>query len=483
MGDLWLYNTMTRTKEIFQPSDPPHAGMYVCGPTVYGDPHLGHARPAVTFDVLYRYLRHLGYKVRYVRNITDVGHLEEEFSNEGEDRILKRAKLEKLEPMEVVQYYTNRYHHFMDMLNVLPPSIEPHASGHIIEQQSMVKEILSKGFAYEVNGSVYFDLRKFDKEFGYGKLSGRVIDDMLSNTRELGGQDEKKFALDFALWKKADAEHLMQWDSPWGRGYPGWHIECSVMSMKYIGETLDIHGGGIDNIFPHHDCEIAQSEAATGKTFIKYFIHNNMLTVDGKKMGKSLGNFIILKELFKKLDPMVLRFYILLCHYGSPLDFTQSALDSAKQGYERLKNSVFSLNKAVDGKTKNGNEKYDDVEALKKEFLEAMDDDFNTSKAVAVLYDILKISNTELLNKDMNIDKLIEIKNIIDDFTDKILGLKMDSNSSQNDIEDKLIEFIIQLRNNYRKEKNYKAGDEIRDMLLSLGITIKDDQGKTTYTR
>ncbi len=476
---LKIYNSFSREKEEFIPINPPYVGMYVCGPTVYGHPHLGHARTYIAFDVIYRYLMYRGYKVRYVQNITDVGHLVGDV-DEGEDKIQKQAKVEKMNPVEIAYKYEVSYFDDMQILNVLKPDISCRATGHIIEMIELIKKLIDKKHAYATKkGNVYFSVKSFKN---YARLSRRKPDETMEGER-IEVADDKKQPEDFALWKKADAEHLMQWDSPWGKGYPGWHVECSVMSMKYIGETLDIHGGGIDNIFPHHDCEIAQSEAATGKTFIKYFIHNNMLTVDGKKMGKSLGNFIILKDLFKKLDPMVLRFYILQCHYASPLDFTQAALDSAKQGYERLKNSVFSLNKAVEGRSKNSNEKYDDVEALKKEFLDALDDDFNTSKAIAVIYDILKISNTELLNPKMNTDMLIEIKNTVNDFTDKILGLKMDNKSGDNNIEDSLIEFIIQLRNNYRKEKNYKAGDEIRDMLLSLGITIKDDQGKTTYTR
>lgn len=476
---LKIYNSFSREKEEFKPINPPYVGMYVCGPTVYGHPHLGHARTYIVFDVIYRYLMHSGYKVKYVQNITDVGHLVGDV-DEGEDKIQKQAKVEKMDPVEIAYKYEVSYFDDMQVLNVLKPDISCRATGHIIEMIELIKKLIEKKHAYTTNkGNVYFSVKTFKN---YARLSRRKADETMEGER-IEIADDKKSPEDFALWKKADAEHLMQWDSPWGKGYPGWHIECSVMSMKYIGETLDIHGGGIDNIFPHHDCEIAQSEAATGKTFIKYFIHNNMLTVDGKKMGKSLGNFIILKELFKKLDPMVLRFYILQCHYASPLDFTQAALDSAKQGYERLKNSVFSLNKAVEGKTKSSSEKYDEVETLKKEFLDAMDDDFNTSRSIAVLYEILKVSNIELQNKNMDIDKLIVINEIINDFVDKILGLKMDNKKSQDDIEDKLIEFIIQLRNNYRKEKNYKASDDIRDMLLSLGITIKDDQEKTTYTR
>ncbi len=302
--DLFLYNTLTRKKEHFEPLNPPHVGLYVCGPTVYGDPHLGHARAALTFDTLFRYLLHLDYKVRYVRNITDVGHLEDEVADEGEDKILKKARLDQLEPMEVVQYYTNRYHQFMNMLNMLPPSIEPQASGHIIEQQLLIRQMLEKGFAYIKNGSVYFDLKKYNEKFGYGRLSGRILEDMLSNTRQLEGQDEKLFPLDFALWKKASPEHLMHWPSEWSEGFPGWHLECSAMGMKYLGEQFDIHGGGMDLMFPHHECEIAQSTVVTGKQHVKYWVHNNMITINGQKMSKSKNNFITLEEMFSGKHPL-----------------------------------------------------------------------------------------------------------------------------------------------------------------------------------
>jgi cysteinyl-tRNA synthetase len=304
-GDLYLYNTLTRSKEKFVPLNPPHVGMYVCGPTVYSNPHLGHARPAVTFDVLFRYLKYLHYKVRYVRNITDVGHLEDEIAGEGEDRILRKARLEQLEPMEVVQQYTNSFHAIMDKLNVLPPSIEPHASGHVIEQIGLIGKLLEKGFAYESNGSVYFDLAAYNLHYKYGKLSGRVLEDLMTDTRKLDGQQEKRSPFDFALWKKADDSHLMKWTSPWGEGFPGWHIECSAMSCKYLGETFDIHGGGMDLIFPHHECEIAQSVAAQGHDAVKYWIHNNMITINGQKMARSLNNFITLSEVFTGSHPLL----------------------------------------------------------------------------------------------------------------------------------------------------------------------------------
>ena len=327
---FYIYNTLTRKKEEFKPLNPPYVGMYVCGPTVYGDAHLGHARPAITFDVLFRYLRHLGYKVRYVRNITDVGHLEND-ADEGEDKVAKKARLESLEPMEVVQYYLNRYHKAMEALNVLPPSIEPHASGHIIEQMEYIKKIIEAGYAYVSNGSVYFDVVKYNKDHHYGKLSGRNIDDLLNTTRELDGQSEKHNSFDFALWKKASPEHIMRWPSPWSDGFPGWHLECSTMSTKYLGEEFDIHGGGMDLLFPHHECEIAQSVAAQGHETVHYWMHNNMITINGQKMGKSLGNFITLDEFFsgnhkllqQPYSPMTIRFFILQAHYRSTVDFSK----------------------------------------------------------------------------------------------------------------------------------------------------------------
>ncbi len=341
--DLKIYNTLTRKKEEFKPLNPPFVGLYVCGPTVYGDAHLGHARPGITFDVLYRYLKYAGYKVRYVRNITDVGHLEND-ADEGEDKIAKKARLEQLEPMEVVFHYVRLYHKNMDELNVLRPNIEPQASGHILEQIEMIKKILDAGYAYEVNGSVYFDVKKYAEKYNYGKLSGRKIDDLLSTTRDLDGQSEKKNSFDFALWKKASPTHIMRWPSPWSDGFPGWHLECSVMSTKYLGEVFDIHGGGMDLLFPHHECEIAQSTAAQGKESVRYWMHNNLITINGQKMGKSLGNFITLDELFsgnhkaleQAYNPMTVRFFILQAHYRGTLDFSNEALKAAEKGFKRL---------------------------------------------------------------------------------------------------------------------------------------------------
>ena len=343
-NNLFIYNSLSKKKELFKPLHAPFVGLYVCGPTVYSDAHLGHARPAITFDLLYRYLLHLGYKVRYVRNITDVGHLEDETAEEGEDRITKKARQEHLEPMEVVQKYMNTYHKNLDQLNTLPPSIEPRASGHIIEQQELIKEILDKGYAYEVNGSVYFDVLKYNEKYKYGKLSGRILEDLQSNTRALEGQDEKKNSFDFALWKKAAPEHIMKWPSPWSIGFPGWHLECSAMSVKYLGEVFDIHGGGMDLQFPHHECEIAQSTAAHGKESVRYWMHNNMITINGQKMARSLGNFITLDQLFsgdhpvlqQAYSPMTIRFFILQAHYRSTVDFSNEALQAAEKGCRNL---------------------------------------------------------------------------------------------------------------------------------------------------
>ena len=347
MQDLVIYNTLHRKKELFQPIAAPNVGMYVCGPTVYGDPHLGHARPAITFDLLFRYLKHIGYKVRYVRNITDVGHLEHD-ADEGDDKIEKKARLEQLEPMEIAQYYTNRYHDAMRALNVLPPSIEPHATGHIIEQEELVKQIMDNGYAYESNGSIYFDVAKYDKDHHYGVLSGRNLTDMINNSRELAGVGEKHNQVDFALWKRAMPEHIMRWPSPWSNGFPGWHCECTAMGRKYLGDHFDIHGGGMDLIFPHHECEIAQAVASQGDEMVKYWMHNNMITINGQKMGKSLGNFITLEQFFtgkhdtltQAYSPMTIRFFILSAHYRGTVDFSNEALQAAEKGYERLMNGI-----------------------------------------------------------------------------------------------------------------------------------------------
>lgn len=475
-----LYNTLTREKEIFQPVNPPHVGLYVCGPTVYGDPHLGHARPAITFDILFRYLTHVGYKVRYVRNITDVGHLEDEFANEGEDRILKKARIEKLEPMEVVQYYVNRYHYFMNLLNVLPPSIEPHASGHIIEQQQMVKGILNKGLAYEINGSVYFDLQKYHSKFGYGKLSGRNMDDMLSNTRELEGQDEKHFPLDFALWKKADSTHIMRWPSDWGDGYPGWHIECSAMGMKYLGVNIDIHGGGMDLIFPHHECEIAQSTAATDKQHVRYWIHNNMVTINGQKMSKSKDNFITLEEMFsgdndlleKAFTPMTVRFYMLQAHHSSPLDFSNEALKAAEQGLSRLMKGLDTL-----GKLKASTGSTIDVKLLQDKAYEAMGDDMNCPVVLGYLFEGTRLINAiHDEHEKINASDLALLNSFMKTFTHEILGLRAEENQKavNSELLNKMIGLLLQLRQEAKDKKDFAAADHIRSELAVLGVKVKD---------
>ena len=374
---MTIYNTLTRKKELFEALNPPHVGMYVCGPTVYGDPHLGHARPAITFDILFRYLQHLGYKVRYVRNITDVGHLEHD-ADEGEDKIATNARLEQLEPMEVVQYYTLRYHKAMEMLNVLPPSIEPHASGHIIEQIELVKQILDNGYAYESQGSIYFDVNKYNKDHHYGILSGRNLDDVLNTTRELDGQEEKHNPADFALWKKAQPEHIMRWPSPWSNGFPGWHCECTAMGRKYLGERFDIHGGGMDLIFPHHECEIAQAVASQGHDIVHYWMHNNMITINGQKMGKSLGNFITLNEFFtgqnpnlkQAYSPMTIRFFILMAHYRGTVDFSNDALQAAEKAMSRLMEAYNAI-----GRIQPASESSVSVSEFKGKCYEAMDDE------------------------------------------------------------------------------------------------------------
>jgi cysteinyl-tRNA synthetase len=480
LKDLFLYNTLTRTKEKFQPINSPHAGLYVCGPTVYSDPHLGHARPAITFDILYRYLMHLGYKVRYVRNITDVGHLEDEMAGEGEDKIQKKARLEQLEPMEVVQHYTNRFHLFMDKLGILPPSIEPRASGHIIEQQLLAKDILKKGFAYEVNGSVYFDLKKYNQKYGYGKLSGRSLDDMLSNTRELEGQDEKRYPLDFALWKKADPSHLMHWPSEWSEGFPGWHLECSAMGMKYLGEQFDIHGGGMDLIFPHHECELAQSTVATGKAHVRYWIHNNMITINGQKMARSKNNFITLEELFtgsnnlleKAFSPMTIRFYILQAHYSSPVDFSNEALKAAEQGLSRLMKAMLLL-----PKLKASASSTVDVLSLQENAYAAMSDDLNCPILLSHLFEGVRIINSVKDGKETIGEQDLEtLKSFMTTFTYDLLGLQQEEarESGSNSLTDELIRLLLQQRQDAKARKDYAASDNIRNQLTALGIKVKD---------
>ena len=476
--NLHIYNTLKRKKEKFEPINPPFVGLYVCGPTVYGDAHLGHARPAVTFDLLFRYLKYLKYKVRYVRNITDVGHLEND-ADEGLDKIAKKAKLEQLEPMEVVQRYTNGYHKNMEQLNTLSPSIEPRASAHIIEQKEMTEKIIANGFAYESNGSIYFDVEKYAKTNNYGKLSGRVLEDLQSNTRELSGQSEKKNSYDFALWKKAEPEHIMRWKSEWSDGFPGWHMECSVMSTKYLGEQFDIHGGGLDLQFPHHECEIAQSKAATGKDAVKYWMHNNLITIEGQKMGKSLGNFILLDEMFsgehklleQAYSPMVVRFFMLQAHYRSTLDFSNKALKASEKGYKRLMEAVKTLKKLESSK-----ESTVYVKVLVDKMFKALDDDLNTPVLISHLFDGVKMINSIAAGKEtIEANDLFYLQNFYDDIVFKILGLKEeDVASNKDDKFSEVVDLMLNIRLEAKKNKDFAMSDKIRDELGKLGITIKD---------
>lgn len=484
-NQITIYNTLSRSKELFEPLNPPFVGLYVCGPTVYGDAHLGHARPAVTFDLVYRYLMHAGYKVRYVRNITDVGHLEND-ADEGEDKIAKKAKLEQLEPMEVVHYYTRRYHADMDALNVLSPGIEPHASGHIIEQIKLIEQILENGYAYVKNGSVYFNVLKYNRDYKYGKLSGRVLEDLMANTRALDGQEEKENSFDFALWKKAQPEHIMRWPSPWSDGFPGWHLECSAMSARYLGQQFDIHGGGMDLMFPHHESEIAQSVAANKTEPVRYWMHNNMITINGQKMGKSLGNFITLGQLFsgshaaleKAYSPMTIRFFILQAHYRSTLDFSNEALQAAEKGLERLLKAHALIDSLKPGSTSDS-----DIAALQKNCYDAMNDDFNSPMVIASLFEGVRIINS-VHNKLEQIDaeNLALLKKVFDIFVIDILGLKEEQTSAGSDEKiEGLMHLIIDLRKNARGMKDFATSDKIRDELANLGISLKDTRDGTTW--
>jgi cysteinyl-tRNA synthetase len=473
---LIIYNSLTREKEKFEPIKPPYVGLYVCGPTVYGDAHLGHARPAITFDLLYRYLKHLGYKVRYVRNITDVGHLEND-ADEGEDKIAKKARLEQLEPMEVVEYFSHRYHENMEALNVLRPNIEPKASGHIIEQQLMVEKIIEHGFAYEVNGSIYFDVEKYNEKYDYGKLSGRKLEDLQSNTRQLEGQDEKRNPFDFALWKKAAPEHIMRWPSKWSDGFPGWHIECSTMSTKYLGEQFDIHGGGMDLLFPHHECEIAQSTAANGKESVKYWMHNNMITINGQKMGKSLGNFITLEELFsgnhklleKPYSPMTVRFFILQAHYRSTVDFSNEALQAAEKGLERLLKAGKILQQLNAGKKSTVN-----IDKLEENCYQAINDDLNSPILIAHLFEAVRFIHLIKEGKEkIDAPGLEQLTNLFQTFVYDILGLR-EEHSDSSKLTSELVDMILTLRLEAKKNKDFATADKIRDELTQKGITIKD---------
>ena len=476
---LTIYNTLSRKKEQFIPLHAPHVGMYVCGPTVYGDAHLGHARPAITFDILFRYLTHLGYKVRYVRNITDVGHLEHD-ADEGEDKVAKKARLEQLEPMEVVQYYVNRYHKSMEALNVLPPSIEPHASGHIIEQIELVKEILNNGYAYESEGSVYFDVAKYNKDHHYGKLSGRNLDDVLNTTRELDGQSEKRNPADFALWKCAQPEHIMRWPSPWSNGFPGWHCECTAMGRKYLGEHFDIHGGGMDLVFPHHECEIAQSVASQGDDMVHYWMHNNMITVNGTKMGKSLGNFITLDEFFngshamltQAYSPMTIRFFILQAHYRSTVDFSNEALQASEKGLQRLLEAVDGLDRI---KTSAASDV--EVQSIRTKCHEAMNDDLNSPIVISHLFEAARIVNNVLAgNNKLSEADLKELKDTFHLFLCDILGLKEETGSSdgREAAYGKVVDMLLEQRMQAKANKDWAMSDKIRNELTALGFEIKD---------
>ena len=481
---IQIYNTLTRKKEIFNPIVENHVGMYVCGPTVYGDPHLGHARPAITFDVVFRYLKHSDYKVRYVRNITDAGHLEND-ADDGEDKIAKKATLEQLEPMEIAQFYTISYHKAMDALNCLPPSIEPRATGHIIEQIEMVQKILKNGFAYEVNSSVYLDVNKYNESYPYGTLSGRNIEDTLEGTRALDGQSEKKSSVDFAIWKKANPEHIMRWDSPWGEGFPGWHMECSAMSEKYLGKTFDIHGGGMDLVFPHHEAEIAQSNACNNCNPVNYWMHNNMITIDGKKMGKSLGNFINLEEFFNgthaKLDraysPMTIRFFILQAQYRSTVDFGNEALQAAEKGFTKLMNAMETLENL-----KNSDSSTYDINELEKNCYAAMDDDFNTPILIAHLFDGVRIINSVKDGKEsLTASDLSKMQKLFSDFVTDILGLTSAKESGGNDLTEEVMELVLKLRGNAKKNKDFSTADLIRDELDKAGIQIKDSREGSSW--
>ena len=476
-SNLSIHNTLTRKKEAFVPLKAPFVGLYVCGPTVYGDPHLGHARPAITFDLLFRYLRATGYKVRYVRNVTDVGHLEND-ADEGEDKISKKARLEQLEPMEVAQYYTDRYHDAMRQLNVLPPSIEPRASGHIIEQIAMVRTILDRGYAYVSNGSVYFDVEAYNRKFRYGKLSGRVLEDMMANTRDLDGQGDKRNPFDFALWKKAAPEHIMRWPSPWSDGFPGWHMECAAMSTRYLGEQFDIHGGGMDLMFPHHECEIAQSTAACGHDSARYWMHNNMITINGQKMGKSLGNFITLEQLTtgahplleQAYSPMTIRFFILQAQYRSTLDFSNEALQAAEKGYERLMKAVSTLKKIKPSEASSV-----DISDVEARCTAAMDDDLNSPMVISELFDCVRTINQIYDGKQtISAADLAELRRVVDLFVFDILGLRDDLAGDNSQMLSSVVDMILNIRMEAKNAKDWATSDKIRDGLAAIGIKVKD---------
>ncbi len=486
---LYITNSLTRQKENFIPINAPFVGLYVCGPTVYGEAHLGHARPYITFDVLYRYLSHLEYKVRYVRNITDVGHLEND-ADEGEDKIAKKARLEQLEPMEVVELYTGSFHESMRELNNNAPSIEPRASGHIIEQIEMIKKIIANGYAYESNGSVYFDVINYSASNDYGKLSGRVIEELIAGAgnerRELEGQSEKRNPADFALWKKASPEHIMRWPSPWSDGFPGWHIECSAMSSKYLGETFDIHGGGMDLLFPHHESEIAQSKGSCGKAPVKYWMHNNMITINGQKMGKSLGNFITLKQFFtgdhklleKAYTPMAIRFFILQAHYRSTLDFSNEGLIAAEKAFQRIINAIDTLEKLNPSDSSTVS-----VAELEQKCFDAMNDDLNTAIVLSHLFEAVRIINSANAGTEsLTVTDIDKLKSLMNLFVFDILGLKREEKKSDDDM-DGLMNLLLLIRAQAKANKDFATSDKIRDELIKLNFTIKDGKDGSTWSK
>jgi cysteinyl-tRNA synthetase len=478
---LYIYNTLTRQKEEFKPIRDNQVGMYVCGPTVYSDSHIGHGKSYLSFDIVVRYLRYSGYKVLYIQNLTDVGHL----LDDGEDRMLKQSKIEKMHPMQIAEKFAQSYFEDMDRLGIVRPDISPRASGHITEQIEIVKKLLSADFAYEVNGSVYYDVQKFKN---YGRLSGRTLEDAVEGTR-VESRSEKHHPADFALWKKAESGHIMRWPSPWGEGFPGWHIECSAMSMKYLGETFDIHGGGMDNQFPHHECEIAQSESATGKPFVRYWIHNNLVTVNGQKMSKSLGNYISLKDAFKKYDPLVVRFFILQSHYRSTLDFSDDALAGAKSGYDKMINTIRNLREEIrkPETQKKSSGTLLDLSIYKKRFLEAMDDDFNTPQSIAVLFELVKEVNV-VLNLEQKPSHIVlkDANELINELGGSILGVipdKIQESSGTIGLENDLIKILIDARQKAKNEKAWWAADLIRERLEQIGIRLEDKKDGTNWTK
>jgi cysteinyl-tRNA synthetase len=483
--NLFLYNTLTRSKEKFEPLNAPFVGLYVCGPTVYSDVHLGNCRTFISFDLIYRYLVHIGYKVRYVRNITDAGHLEGD-RDEGDDKFAKKARLEQVEPMEIVQRYTLGFHDVMRAFNTLPPSIEPTATGHICEQIEMTKKIIGNGYAYEANGSIYFDVEKYTKEHNYGELTNRKLEDLLENTRELGGQEEKKGRLDFALWIKAKPEHIMRWPSPWGWGFPGWHIECSAMSTKYLGDTFDIHGGGMDLQATHHTNEIAQSQACSHKAPVKYWLHTNMLTVNGVRMSKSAGNGFLPNELFsgnhplleKGYSPMAVRFFMMQTHYRSTLDFSNDALQAAEKGFARLMTAVKTMKQLKTSTTSTSN-----IKAWVESCYNAMNDDFNSPVLIANLFEAVRIINSVNDGKEsITQEDLMTLQNNVNTFVFDVLGLYNDNESnSGGKALDTVMQIVLEQRTEAKKRKDFATSDQIRDLLLAGGISIKDTKEGTIW--